>query len=198
MKRYVLLAASLAACSPGGGNVFPSPSSGKWTMWGGGRAIIATNNGTFSFPTQASNTSVNYVYTVPAANLATAGSITMSYSVDGNGAFGAAANDTPPDTMHLFLWQKGDNLSCEGSYASYRMFAARTLLVFGDNQTISAPLNYSSWTGCYPQSSETGFAALLANPFAMGITFGGSSFAGHGVWMSSGTAKFKVNSFTVR
>jgi hypothetical protein len=38
----------------------------------------------------------------------------------------------------------------------------------------------------------------LANAMGIGFTFGGQNFFGHGVYLSSGSATFKVNSYTVR
>jgi hypothetical protein len=43
--------------------------------------------------------------------------------------------------------------------------------------------------------STAAFQGLLSNLFGAGFTFGGQYFAGHGIYLSSGSATFKINSF---
>ena len=54
------------------------------------------------------------------------------------------------------------------------------------------------WTNCYGQHDTSGFAGALENTMGIGFTFGGRNFFGHGVYLTSGSATFKVNSYTVR
>jgi hypothetical protein len=77
-------------------------------------------------------------------------------------------------------------------------YPKRALLKLGDGQVLRGPLDPNLWTGCFGKPDPTGFTASLANQLGLGFTFGGSSFYGHGVWLSSGAATFKINSFTVQ
>lgn len=67
--------------------------------------------------------------------------------------------------------------------------------------SLSVPLtsdNFSSVNGAMGNSSaaaEAGFKQTLSNPFAIGITFGGGYFFGHGIKVRNGSAKFKMNKF---
>ena len=109
------------------------------------------------------------------------------------------ATDVPPATMHLFLWRSGDDLSCNGVMASYRFWAPSDVtLKLGDSQTLTSVLDPSVWTNCYGQHDPSGFAGALENAMGIGFTFGGQKFFGHGVYLTSGSATFKVNSYTVR
>ena len=54
------------------------------------------------------------------------------------------------------------------------------------------------WTNCYGQHDTNSFAGALENAMGIGFTFGGQKFFGHGVYVSRGSATFKVNSYTVR
>jgi hypothetical protein len=111
----------------------------------------------------------------------------------------SASNDVPPATMHLFLWRGGDDLSCNGAMASYRFWApSGVTLEIGDSQTLTSVLDPPVWTKCYGERNTVGFAEALENAMDIGFTFGGQKFFGHGVYLSGGSATFKVNSYTVR
>ncbi len=127
--------------------------------------------------------------------------MTLVYSIDGKTPVWEVsdATDVPPATIHLFLWRSGDDLSCNGVMASYRFWApSGVTLKLGDNQTLTSVLDPSVWTNCYGQHDSRGFAGALENAMGIGFTFGGQKFFGHGVYLSSGSAMFKVNSYTVR
>ena len=127
--------------------------------------------------------------------------VTLVYSIDGSTPEWTVSDpaDVPPATMHLFLWRRGDDLSCNGVMASYRFWApSGVTLKLGDNQTLASVLDPSVWTNCYGEHDTSGFAGALENAMGIGFTFGGQSFFGHGVYLSRGSATFKVNSFTVR
>ena len=127
--------------------------------------------------------------------------MTLVYSIDGSTpVWGVSdATDVPPATMHLFLWRSGDDLSCNGVMASYRFWApSGVTLKLGDSQTLTSLLDPSVWTNCYGEHDTSGFAGALENAMGIGFTFGGQNFFGHGVYLSGGSATFKVNSYTVR
>src|SRR5262249_29822164 len=106
--------------------------------------------------------------------------------------------DINPPTMHLFVWRKNDDLSCNGAFDFYRMFAARMPLVLGEHQIISAKLDPDLWTSCYAHKDAAAFEATLNNLLGAGVVFGGQWFAGHGIYLSNGTAKFTIESFVIK
>ena len=127
--------------------------------------------------------------------------MTLDYSIEGSTPEWGVSDptDMPPATMHLFLWRGGDDLSCDGVMASYRFWASSgVMLKLGDGQTLTSVLDPSVWTNCYGEHDTTGFVGTLENAMGIGFTFGGQKFFGHGVYLSGGSATFKVNSYTVR
>jgi hypothetical protein len=210
MKKFLLLALLLAGCSSGGGSSgynIPTPSVGQWVDFGGNEPTITGNS--FNFGVGGSIIA-GYFYTKFAKTPQVGQTLTLNYTLTANPANPAwvqAPNggDINPPTIHLFLWRAGDNLSCSGNgptgipYAQYRLFAGRTPLVVGANQTISVKLDPSLWPGCFAADSTAAqFTDLLNNLAGVGFTVGGQYFAGHGVYLSSGSATFTINSFTVQ
>jgi len=57
-------------------------------------------------------------------------------------------------------------------------------------------LDPSGWTNCYGEHDTSGFAGSLENAMGIGFTFGGQNFFGHGVYLSRGSATFKINSIS--
>ncbi len=63
--------------------------------------------------------------------------------------------------------------------------------------TSFTPDQWSDTFGERGTDALAGFAAALAHPQAVGMTFGGGCFFGHGVSVSGGTASFTLRSFTI-
>lgn len=216
--KYLLLCSVLAlgGCGGSSGNPTPpTPSVGQWVDFGGNEPSI--NQGatpSFDFPGPPgwfqSQQIAGYFYTQLPAVPKAGQTLTINYSVDGSNPIWVQApssqpggTDLNPPTIHLFIWRRADDLACDqqtapgqGGFADYRLFAGRTPLVLGDNQTISIPLDNLHWTGCYGKP-PLNIQDELNNLLGVGVTFGGQSFAGHGVYLSGGSAKFKINSFGV-
>jgi len=195
----IILASACSMFSGAGSSAFtiPIPDAGQWVDFG--RNEPAISSGAFTFPGPSGV--AGYFYTKPPATIAQGQTVTLVYSIDGNAPDWGVRDptDEPPATMHLFLWRSGDDLSCDGVMASYRFWAPPGVtLKLGDNQTLTSVLDPSVWTNCYGQHDTTGFAGALENAMGIGFTFGGRYFAGHGVYLSRGSATFKVNSYTVR
>jgi hypothetical protein len=192
---------------PGPYNI-PVADVGQWAGFGTGTGNNepTIKNGAFTFPAQASGSSVNYVYTKPAAALAQGQTFALNYSVDGDATFGVAdSKDVPPAAIRLFIWEANDNLGGAGAYAYYRWWCSSPInLTFGDNQTLSCVIDGAKWTSVFGESgtnsaaSQAGFAQALKNVAYVGVTFGGQMFAGHGVWTTSGNATFTINSITIK
>jgi hypothetical protein len=199
---YLSLIVLVSVCSifSGAGSssfTIPIPAAGQWVNFGGNEPTISGEAFTFPGPSGVAG----YFYTKPPATIAEGQTVTLVYSIDGStpGWGVRDPNDVPPATMHLFLWRSGDDLSCNGAMASYRFWAlSGVTLKLGDNQTLTSVLDPSVWTNCYGQHDTNGFAGALGNAMGIGFTFGGQNFAGHGVYLSRGSATFKVNSYTVR
>jgi hypothetical protein len=204
MKRMILVLAALllAGCSSVcifcNSSLYPLPNVGQWVTYGGNEPSV--NNNSFAFPADGGKTIIGYVYTQLSAVPKAGQTLTLNYSVSGNNPVWVSADktDTVPPTMHLFLWRKGDNLGCAGAYNFYRLFADRTPLVLGDTQIMSTTLDSTNWIGCYGAVDAASFAGTLANLAGAGFTFGGQYFAGHGIYLSGGSATFKINSFNVK
>jgi hypothetical protein len=175
----------------------PIPDAGQWIDFGRNKPTIS--GGAFTFPGPSGV--AGYFYTRPPATIGPGQTVTLVYSIDGSTPEWGVRDptDLPPATMRLFLWRSGDDLSCNGVMASYRFWApSGVTLKLGDNQTLTSVLDPSVWTNCYGQHDTSGFAGALENAMGIGFTFGGQYFAGHGVYLSRGSATFKVNSYTVR
>lgn len=80
--------------------------------------------------------------------------------------------------------------------ASYRWFSRDALTLKAGEQSMTVPLQVSSWINVNGQSSDgTGFQAAIYDPQAVGLTFGGGCFKGHGVNIDKGSARFILLSF---
>lgn len=63
---------------------------------------------------------------------------------------------------------------------------------------VSMVLSTDNFTGVYPGTYGATWSSTLANVGGVGVVFGGGCFAGHGVNVSGGTARFTLNSFSVQ
>jgi hypothetical protein len=199
---FLFLIVLVSACLLLGGagslsSTIPIPGAGQWVDFGRNKPTISS--GAFTFPGPGGV--AGYFYTQPPTTMAQGQTVTLVYSIDGSTPEWGVSDpvDGPPATMHLFLWRRGDDLSCNGVMASYRFWPpSGVTLKLGDDQTLSSVLDPSVWTNCYGQHNTSGFVEALENAMGIGFTFGGQKFFGHGVYLSGGNATFKVNNFTVR
>ena len=180
----------------------PQPNSSSVSAWGGANALISQNIGNpWTWPDYTTGQSLNYVYSVPTGPVI-GKTLTMTFNLDGNAP--GAPNDPPGGypTVNLFLWRNGDN----GTDPNARWWCQFTLpLVYGDNQMLGCLIDPSIWTNVNGQHDSAGFSAAISNPFAMGITFGGTNPSsgqanfGHGVKATGpGTATFTVTGWSVQ
>ena len=204
-RRHILQIATtsllLTACdggSPSRSGGVPVPGPGQWVAFGGNEPVI--NNSSFAFPGPSGV--AGYFYTKPPLALKHGQTVTLTYNVDGNSPVWQQSPHNPqdinPPTMHLFLWRSGDDLTCNGPMASYRFFAVIAPLKLGDNQTLTITLDPSLWTNCYGKHDAAGFIGALNNAMGIGFTFGGQYFAGHGIYVQSGSATFTVKGLSIQ
>lgn len=202
MKRFLFCCISLLLAACGGGGSSPSPPSVQpsisgWTQFFGSNVVV--QGGSFDFP--ATPGSVHYI--VEPAHPLLGQTIVLIFQITGNGTLmpdpsDVSSVDTLPATLHLFLWEKGDNLTGQGAYETYREWSARTVIGPG-TFTVSAQLDPSQWTGVFGQTpSAAAFQQLLNNCYGVGFTFGGASFAGHGLYSANGSLHFQLMAFSIQ
>jgi hypothetical protein len=202
MKPHIalilILLTVLAGC---GGNAVPNiqpkaPNSISldakdwYFMYGSGTSAHPDPAGSaWAFNIPNSTGSIHYLQT-PARLTAMPKSLSVTFKVDASAAVynGAVdASDTNPATMHLFLERQADDLTKE----FYRWWAdVRYEFGSKDNQTvtITVPMTFDHWTSVFGRHDDAEFGDTLNNLAFVGLTFGGNSFAGHGVNMASGSA----------
>ena len=147
---------------------------------------------------------VDYV-TVPYASSIVAKSMVMTFDVvtlSPTYDYRTATNNTctRPAVVRLLLEHSGDAALRNPVYRwwsgpSYRLDGSVSGAV------ISVPLTADQWSDVNGQSGSANaaaFADTLANVGAIGMTFGGGCFYGHGVYLDSGSATFVVTNFTLQ
>lgn len=152
----------------------------------------------FDFPSSESDGHVNYVETPFNATIPMH-SVTVVFEVQSNDPQYVVVDSTDhlPATCRLMIEQRGDDLTDPNG----RWWANASIYNLGsqDNQIISfdIPLTPEIWSNVDGQTNAQAFASALSNIGWVGITFGGQYFAGHGVAISGGSAKFVLISYSV-
>lgn len=110
-----------------------------------------------------------------------------------------------PATVRLFFQRRGDNMSGMGAFEFYRWWSnpvayelrAGHVDLTGD---LTDPTQWTSVNGRSGAVDEPAFRAALADLGAVGFTFGGGCFFGHGVYVVPGTgdATFEATDYIVR
>lgn len=196
----------LAGCSSDTASNLPTntvtSTQGQWKM----RSGWPVSGNSFDFPTAAGPNTANYLTTT--VNGLKPGNISMDYTVSGTGNpvfdYRTNPNNTSgpgyPGTVRLFIQRAGDNMSGVGEYQQYRYWSSVTykdlaLGNFSISETLSDPSKWSDVYGKKGSDYPDRFAATVAQAQNVGVTFGGGSFYGHGVFVTGGTAKFTVRAF---
>lgn len=167
----------------------PAQALANWTFMYG--AYTTGTPESFTFP---SRDGVHYCMKSAAGyGVAIGKTITFKFEIAGDGELKVAdTTDTPPATVRLILQRKGDTLT----QADYRFWYGKTNLVNGVLSMV-APIDPAQWTNVYGAVSDAGFRALIGDISNLGFTFGGQSFAGHGVYCPVGTRTFKLIEYSV-
>ena len=119
------------------------------------------------------------------------GSFSIRGFVELDGELWAADDDVPPCHFSLLV-RKGNELYNEW----YRFWYFHFPIVNGPFD-ISVPFDYRKWIGVLGRTNRNKFQQLISAPSAIGLTFGGKSFAGHGVGMKSGRCTFHVSAIEI-
>lgn len=162
----------------------PNPSADSAGVW------------SFEFPTNS--VGVHYVQTpFSATTTPTIVSITFKVQSESPQYVVIDPTDIPPATVRLFFEQQNDNLASPNGRWWYNQIIYN--LGSQDNQTltVTVPFAADQWTNVNGDQNPQAFAAALANIGWVGMTFGGQYFAGHGVAISSGSAKFILINYSV-
>jgi len=152
----------------------------------------------FEFPSHSSGGHVNYVET-PFNSTTALHNLSVTFMVEDDAAQYVVIDTTDhlPATCRLMIEIQNDDLSDPNG----RWWAQASMYDLGsqDNQvlTISIPLTSDQWTNVVGQHDSQAFAQALANIGWVGVTFGGQFFAGHGVAISGGSAKYVLINYTV-
>lgn len=145
----------------------------------------------FNFPR---GDGVHYVTRPPPGPVS--GIMTIRYRVDSTSPSWAFKGDAPPPMVTAFVQRKGDQLSGNTPDNRYWAGPLRGSLDPGEH-VITAPLLIPMWTNVMGQRNDAGFKQTLNNCANVGMTFGGASFFGHGVWTPSGSARFTLLAFNI-
>jgi hypothetical protein len=99
------------------------------------------------------------------------------------------------------LERQGDMLSASQEF--YRWWSSDKVKLVADGRihTLSVPLTPDRWGSVFGKNgtqAPTEFATSLQNLMGVGITFGGGCFAGHGVYVTGGKARFTLLNYQIQ
>jgi hypothetical protein len=174
--------------------VYPSPrENGGWY---------------FDFPSAPG--SVHYV--TAAVDMAAVKSVTATIEVTATGnptfEYALQSNNTciNPAHVRLLLQQKGDDLSGANGKQYYRWWSinAAYRLTQGSTTLTAEVSDPSQWLSVFGEKADSspaaraGFRQAMSNLGAVGFSFGGGCFYGHGVRVTGGAARFVATDYEVR
>jgi len=161
----------------------------------------------FDFPVCADPTtcSVNYVEYPVQANISSLAAISMSWKIAGvdpvfdyrtcNPAAGCSTNTCGPGTpgeLSIMLRRSGADVNNDRWFTK-----RRTPLALGSSSFSVTLHDIAEWTGVFGSNAAL-FSAALANISAVGFVFGGGCFSGHGVAVTSGSARFTLGEYMIK
>ena len=185
----VVLALLLMACNDEGSPAVSAPSVSYWKI-AYSPNMPAGMSGTesnwyFDFPNQ---NGVHYVYKVAPA-VGVGQTITMHFAITGKGNF-VPTEGTATARVRLFLQQRGDTLTAQEPYK--RWWSVSYVQLHEGEFTLTASLSPDKWTSVFGQGGAevpNEFNTAIFQLANVGFTFGGT-FAGHGVYVTGGNARF--------
>jgi len=155
----------------------------------------------FQFPSSEAGGHVNYLQT-PFNLTTTPENLTLTFEVESDAPQYVVEDpaDTLPATFRPFFEVQNDDLVNPNGRWWADTSAAIYNLGSQDGQTLTfvMPLTPNLWANVDGQQDAQEFAAALANVGWVGMTFGGQTFAGHGVAISSGSAKFILINYSIK
>jgi hypothetical protein len=146
----------------------------------------------FDFP---SRNGVHYVHKVAPA-IRVGQTLTMHFAITGNTNF-VPTEGTATARVRLFLQQQGDTLTAQEPYK--RWWSVAYVELREGEFTLTASLSPDHWISVFGQGGAevpNEFNAAIPKLANVGFTFGGT-FAGHGVFVTGGNARFVLKDFSV-
>ncbi len=166
----------------------------------------------FDFP--ADPDTVNYITTVYATPLMMGATVIASVQIvttAGDPVFDYGfGSDNPcvtPATARLYVEQAyavKHCPSCDATSAppTYRWWSNPAAITLGLGAvSLAVPVDPTQWSdtdGHFGVDALQGFSDAIAHPAAIGFTFGGGCFFGHGVSVLGGSARFVLTGFSIQ
>jgi hypothetical protein len=148
----------------------------------------------FDFP---SRNGVHYVYK-PAPAIKVGQSITMRFAISGSDKPNFVPTEgTATARVRLFLQQRGDTVTAQEPYK--RWWSVPYVELHEGESTLSVAVSPDQWTSVFGQGGAevpNEFSTAISKLGNVGFTFGGT-FAGHGVFVTGGSARFGLKEFSV-
>src|SRR5262249_46466902 len=204
--RVVFLALLLVGCSNDDGptvvghSITPPPAGAGWTITQASqpRQISSAN---FDFPVCASAQTCWISYVELPYTTALHGLATLNWAITGsspkfiNDRVGNSCGG--PEALSLFFHMAGDTGVLQyGRWFSHSKY--QVPLALGSFE-LKVPISLPEWIDVYGQSTNAaGFAQATEHPGSIGFVLGGGCFAGHGVAIRQGSAKFQINGMMVQ
>jgi hypothetical protein len=156
--------------------------------------MVAAEDGSYYFDFPGTD-GVHYVTKTPLREPRQ--SITMRFAIIGNGTFVATQGDQSA-RVRLFMQRRNDNMTAREEHKRF-WSVAYVELVPGEF-TLSSLLDENEWFSVFGRKGSEArgeFRTTLSNLGSVGFTFGGM-FAGHGVYLTGGNARFVLKEFDIR
>jgi hypothetical protein len=192
----VALPLLLTACNDEASPAARTPSASYWKI-AYSPNMPASMSGTegnwyFDFPSQ---NGVHYIYKLAPA-IKAGQTITMHFAITGNANF-VPTEGTATARVRLFLQQRGDTLTAQEPYK--RWWSVSHVELHEGEFTLTASLSPDQWTSVFGQRGAevpNEFNVVISQLANVGFTFGGT-FAGHGVYVTGGNARFILKQYSV-
>lgn len=159
----------------------------------------ATDGTGWSFDFPQSGGSVHYISTAIKQSLAGKSTVRMKFDVVGDAAtIFKATEGMAPARVRLFLQRPADDWQGKLN----RWWSVPSIELRINSFTLMAPLLGNAWSSVYGKQGDTdaavaaGFMTTIGAVENIGLTFGGI-YAGHGVNVSGGNAKFICTDYAV-
>lgn len=203
----VALAKPVKGGKPSGGPLSLSPSA--WTTLSApSNYPLLNDGGALAFDVRLAPDTMNYLYhTNPPSNITGTVVVSLQVVTTGTPIFGcypAPWTCNPPATVRPLIMSGSDPFNVNNPLA--RWWSNPTAFVLANGTiTLSIPLTPDRWSsadgrfGNQDATTLAGFAQAISHVSALGVTFGGNGFFGHGVNLTGGgTARFRIVSYQIQ
>jgi hypothetical protein len=126
--------------------------------------------------------------------------ITIKFELVGTAELLASdPGETCPCSLSLYLQQQGDTLSAADEFKRWWSHKI-PLNAQGEASVVVSPENWTQVFGKRGSDFPQQFQAAMSNLANVGFTFGGTSFAGHGIYLRQGTGsvRFVLKEYSVK